>query len=47
MIQIIRISKAHESLSVLDIRGNKLSGAIVQRIKDWQGLSKEYLTVNI
>ena len=46
MIQIMKEVKAHEAMKVLDIRCNKLSSAMIERISSWYSISREKIALH-
>jgi hypothetical protein len=47
MIQLLKVFKQHKGIKVIDVRNNRISNAMAQRITDWKNEVIKTITVSI
>jgi hypothetical protein len=47
MIQLLKVFKQHKGIKVIDLRNNRISNAMAQRITDWKNDVIKTINVSI
>ena len=47
MIQLLKVFKQHKGIKVIDVRNNRISNAMAQRITDWKNEVVKTISVSV